>query len=95
MKISSAPKNTPSTSNISINQNTNAIKKHKVPPITIDNLLNIALLLNELSKLLGIKQTAKLLDNSLKIVPTRPVSYHETRRFNERNQVQGYTYQNI
>ncbi|GFS58467.1 hypothetical protein NPIL_420241 [Nephila pilipes] len=38
LQNSSAPKNTPSTSKISVNRNTKSIKKHKVVPITLDNL---------------------------------------------------------
>ncbi|GFT29859.1 hypothetical protein NPIL_601831 [Nephila pilipes] len=59
----------------------NFTKKVEVPPITIDNPVDRAALLKELQQITGIKLTARLTRNSLKLFPPTPETYHQINRF--------------
>ncbi|GFT89830.1 hypothetical protein NPIL_681851 [Nephila pilipes] len=63
----------PTTSNI--------IKKIKVPPITIDNLINTAAFIKELQQVTTIKQSARSAGNSLKLFLPTPGTYNQINSF--------------
>ncbi|GFY30266.1 nucleic-acid-binding protein from transposon X-element [Trichonephila clavipes] len=66
-------------------------KKH-VPPITIDNVTNQAVLLKHLQDITKVKLEAKLIGTKLRIYPQMAYAYHRIRKYMDENSLEAYTY---